>query len=94
MKVKTDWKALYKQAQAAGYQAVKGLQVAPMIVQQHANLLDDRSPVTQQWVVEGGPCGFAWISIRPGNCAFANWLKKNQLGKTDSYAGGVKIWVS
>jgi hypothetical protein len=46
------------------------------------------------YVVPGGVCGFAWISVRPGNSKFANWLKKNELGRRDSYEGGVKVWVS
>jgi len=38
-------------------------------------------------------CGFAWIVVRPGNCAFAKWLKKNK-GADKHYNGGVSIWVS
>ena len=40
-----------------------------------------------------GPCGFAWISVRPGNSPLANFLKKSGKGGRDSYAGGVSVWV-
>lgn len=36
-------------------------------------------------------CGFAWVNIKPGNCQIANYLKKNELGRT-SYSGGVDVW--
>lgn len=37
-------------------------------------------------------CGFAWISIHPGNCQFANWLKKNGHAH-NGYRGGVEASV-
>lgn len=36
-------------------------------------------------------CGFAWVEIHPGNCPFANWLKKNNHGRK-GYPSGVHIW--
>lgn len=39
-------------------------------------------------------CGFAWVNVKPGNSAFANWLKKNNHARVDSYYGGVCIWIS
>ena len=38
-------------------------------------------------------CGFGWVNVRPGNCAFANWLKKAGLARK-AYYGGVDIWIS
>lgn len=38
-------------------------------------------------------CGWAWIRINPGNCKFANWLKKVERGSA-SASGGVLIYVS
>src|SRR5262245_43968523 len=43
-------------------------------------------------VVEDGVCGFAWITIRPGNCPFANYLKKTGAAHK-AYGGGVQVWV-
>jgi len=79
------FKELWKQACKAGYAA------ALTANQQIITAMDE---MTGQ-VFEPFPiCGFAWITIRPGNCAFANWLKKNNYGKTNSYSGGVQIWIS
>jgi len=84
----------YHAAMAEGCKAAVAKVPTPMVVQQHENVFDDNSAVTKQWHVPSGVCGFAWVTVRPGNCAFANWLKKNGYGRTDSYAGGVCIWVS
>lgn len=48
----------------------------------------------QEWHVPDGVCGFAWVIIRPGNSAFANFLKKQKIAQPDSYYGGVNIWIS
>lgn len=87
-----EFKALYEKADAAGMEAVSKLNVVPMVVCQHANSMDDRSPVVQSWFVPDGVCGFAWVVVRPGNSPFANWLKKNGLGRK-GYGGGVHMWV-
>jgi hypothetical protein len=36
-------------------------------------------------------CGFAWVNIKPGNCAIANYLKKKGEARK-SYHGGVDVW--
>lgn len=74
---------LIRKAEAAGADAMEDLiaskKVKPMVVQEHANPMDDSSPVTSQWVVDGGPCGFASIRVMCKNGAsrkFINQLKK------------------
>ncbi len=47
----------------------------------------------QHWTVPDGVCGFAWVKVRPGNCSFAHWLKKNEHAKS-GYGGGVHIYIS
>lgn len=43
-------------------------------------------------IVNDGPCGFAWITLRPGNCALALFARKR--GVMDkAYGGGVSRWV-
>lgn len=75
---------LYSLAHAYGMQAVESAQVQAMTVV---------DPSTgQSWHVADGPCGFAWINIKPGNSKFANWLKKTDRGRK-AYEGGVNIWV-
>lgn len=40
-----------------------------------------------------GWCGFAWVNIKPANSAFANYLRKKGYGRTDSYYGGLTVWI-
>lgn len=74
---KSDWDELYDKAHKAGVEAAEKCIPTPMIVQQHAVPLDDNSPVVKQWHVPQGVCGFAWITVMPGNCSFALYLKKH-----------------
>jgi len=83
---------LHAKADAAGRAAVDALQVVPMVVQEHANMANDNSPVAKSYYVPDGVCGFASIIITPGNCPFANWAKKH-LNAGKHYHGGVSIWV-
>jgi hypothetical protein len=83
---------LFKEADEAGNKAVEKLQVIPMTVNQHENPLDDNSNVVKSYYVSEGVCGFASVVIRPGNCSFANFIKKNY-GAHKSYYGGVALPV-
>ena len=69
-----DFESIHAEAVKAGRQAAEAAIPTPMVVQERAGLGDD-APVTQEWFVSEGPCGFAWVSIA-GNTAFARWLKK------------------
>lgn len=84
--------AVAKAAQAAE-DAAKATVPTPMIVQQHASPLDDRSPVIKEWRVDGGPCGYATIYVRPATCSFARWAVKSGLGRVSRYHGGVALSV-
>ena len=85
---------LYIKAELAGIEAANKAVPVPMIVEQRANPLDDKSPIIARYApVMDGVCGFAWVEIHPGNSAFANYLKKT--GKAGKhYRGGVAIWIS
>jgi hypothetical protein len=72
--------------------AAKACIPTPMVVQAHANMADDASPVVQQWVIPQGVCGFAWVNIKPGNCGFAKWMVSQKLA-SKAYEGGVSHWV-
>lgn len=107
-KKKSSWALdLIKKAEAAGDEALQELidskKVAPMVVRQHEKPMDDNSPVTDQWVVPGGPCGFASIRVMCKNGPsrkFINQLKKAGLAgdrnsfkewsKSDYYGGYMK----
>jgi len=76
---------VYQLARITGLQSGEYFEPTPMIV------VDD---IGQEYIIEEGLCGFAWINIKPGNSQFANWLKANDHATKDSYYGGVTVWVS
>lgn len=93
MKNDAQFEAIWNEAVQAGMNAGRGTTPNPMIVQQHKNMLDDNSPVVQEWFVGEGACGFAWIVVRPGNSSFAKWAKKTK-GAKAHYGGGMLVkWV-
>jgi len=85
--VKLDYQKVFNEAHAAGLAAGNASKPVPMVVQGHANPLDDSSPVVQSWVVNEGCCGFANAVIKPGNSGFAKWLKANKMGYKNYYGG-------
>lgn len=85
------FEALYRKAQKAGWDAWQEKTPVPMVVEEHANILDDNSPVVYREVVGGGVCGYACVSVKPGNSSFGRWLVKQGYGGTDSYYGGVTV---
>lgn len=99
---------IHQEAHKAGLKAMEeAAKPVPMVVQQHENMADDNSPVVQEWVVPGGPCGFAWVNVKwKGNGRkFINQLKRKKMAtadinsfagevyKKDSYYGGYTYWV-
>lgn len=85
------WEKIHDEAHRAGMVAAEACKPVPMVVQQHANMLDDSSPAVQTWVVPDGVCGFAWVVIRPANCSFALWLKKREGDRVyKCYTGGLQ----
>ena len=85
--------SLYDKARKAGLAAANACVPTPMVVGQAKGLFSNEIVPGTEEVVMDGPCGFAWINVKPGNSKFANWLKKNELARRDSYYGGVTIWV-
>lgn len=88
-----SFEAIYNEAHKAGNDAAMTKVPTPMVVAEHANPLDDNSPVRQAWLVNDGVCGFASVIVRPGTCAFARWLTKEK-GARKSYYGGTELWIS
>lgn len=72
------FEAAYAKAYAAGMAAGEAATPHPMVVQQHANMMNDRSPVVKEWYVSEGACGFAWVNVYPRNSSFAIWLRKHK----------------
>jgi hypothetical protein len=86
-----EFNDLFLRAQAAGMKALQEAEPVPMVVGD-ADLNGQFIPGGRKYFVEGGVCGFAWVHVSPGNCAFANWLKKAGVARK-SYYGGVDIRV-
>lgn len=85
---------LYNRADAAGRAAVSGFTPVPMVVGTAIGFSNQIDPSKPTYFEADGVCGFAWVNVKPGNSAFANWLKKSSKARPDSYYGGVTIWVS
>jgi len=100
------FESLLKKAHEAGQAAAEACTPRPMVVQQHANQLDDNSEVVKEWYVPTGVCGFAWVNfkVKSGNSRkFLSFLKKKGLAgdinshaewHKDSYYGGYTKWIS
>lgn len=90
--MKQEFDRIHEEAHKAGLKALAECVPEPMIVCQHANMIDDSSPVVRRDYVADGLCGFAWINVRPGTCSFAKYLKTYRQGYKDYY-GGISIHV-
>jgi hypothetical protein len=87
--------ALFAAAGRAGAAAVAKINPTPVQVVQTADPFDPTSPVVKRFApMTGGVCGFAWVTIRPGNSRLARFAKKHYGARTDHYAGGVRINIS
>jgi len=78
------FRAIYDRAVEAGLAAGESVVPTPMHIVGGG----------QHWEIPEGPCGFAWVNVKPGTSRFARWLKSEGLAQTDSYYGGVTIWIS
>ena len=74
-------------AHTAGMTSVAKLNVVPMIVSENSERCQ------REWFVPDGVCGFAWVVVRPANCAFAKWMKANKNCHT-AYGGGMQYRIS
>jgi hypothetical protein len=87
------FEAVYAAAAAAGRKAGEAASPVPMVVSEADGLSNRPAPGGKSWHVPEGACGFAWVTVSPGNCSFARWLAKQKLARK-GYYGGMEIWVS
>jgi len=87
-----DNQTIYAQANDKGNAAVQMTTVAPMVVQQRENPLNDDSSLVREYFVADGVCGFASVTVKPANCKFAKYLVANGLGRK-SFSGGVSMSI-
>ena len=92
---KADFAKWFNEAHAAGMAAGEALVPKPMVVGSPSTPfgsdVDHNKPT---YYVPSGVCGFAWVNVKPGTSSFAKWLVKFGKGRSDSYYGGVSVWVS
>ena len=87
-------RVLYSKASEAGLAAGEAALPTPMVVVQRENPWDDTSPIAKRYApIMDGACGFAYVVVRPGNSAFARWLKANKRAYA-GYYGGTEMGVS
>ena len=76
---------LWADANAAGREAAEACTPTPMTIARvdpiTGRVLHVYEPITE------GACGFAYVTVKPGNSAFARWLKKQNLGHKAYYGG-------
>jgi hypothetical protein len=88
-----QWAVLYQQAWDAGMAAGEAARPAPMVVLEHENQLDDQSPVVKVYgPVMDGPCGYAYVKVRPATGSFGKWAARNRGWRT-AYNGGLEMTV-
>ena len=90
---KNNFSNIHNEAHESGMEKAKECKPIPMVVSEHSNPLDDNSPITAQYVVNGGVCGFAYPIVKDSRTAFAKWLLENDLGFYDNYEKGIMVRV-
>jgi len=78
-----NYAKIWAEAWMAGVMAGIACRTHPMTVLQDGKVIE---------VVDDGPCGFAWIKIRPANGKMARWLKTQGKGHK-GYNGGWDVSV-
>lgn len=93
MKGDRTYQKMWNEAQKAAARASVDATPTPMVVEQHANSLDDGSPVVKSWFVPDGVCGFGWVEVKPRTSKFARWLKASNIGRSSDYSKAIHLHV-
>lgn len=95
----TMYERILTEACVAAQSAFDAKVPVPMVVTEHANPLNDSSPVKRGWLVQGGVCGFAWVKMRNARTGLAKFMKDQGrqstfgFARTDEYNGGGIHWT-
>ena len=85
---------IHNDCHAAGIVAGIKAKPTPMMVGEAKSPFSNEIDYEKQtYLLDDGACGYAWITIRPGNSKLANAYKKLGLAKP-AYGGGVSVWVN
>ena len=88
-----EFAALVCKAKLAGIAAGTAAKTSTMVLGQAIGLSNGIDYSKPHYIEPEGPCGFAWIVVRPATSAFARYLRAKQLARP-AYGGGLQIWVS
>jgi hypothetical protein len=89
-----NYSQIHNECHAAGMAAGINCRPMPMLVGEGTSLFSNEIDYNRPtYFVESGACGFAWVTIYPGNSKLANAYKKLGLARK-AYGGGVQVWVS
>lgn len=89
-----NYSEIHNDCHAAGIAAGIKCRPIPMMVGEAKSIFSNEIDYTKQtYLLDEGACGFAWVTIHPGNSKLANAYKKLGLARP-AYGGGVQIWVS
>lgn len=78
-----EFKKLFEELKAVSHQALAECPApTPMIVGHPTHPLGNDVDLSKEhWFVADGVCGFACVVLESGRTGFAQWLKKNELGR-------------
>jgi hypothetical protein len=79
---KHEVETLWNRALAAGIVAYENCRPRPMRLRDGNQVYD----------VDGGACGFAWVTIRPCRGPLVAYLKEKKLGRK-GWEGGLVVWM-
>lgn len=86
---------IHNLAHKAGQYAAEKVVPTPMIVGEAVSLFSNEIDYSKPtYVVDDGPCGFAWVNIKPAYSKFAKYICEKGIGRRNTYEGGVSIWIS
>lgn len=77
---------IWEEAERAGRTAALRHKPRPVMYNDSTGRLRSLAPV--------GPCGLAWINIKPVRDPMAKYLVKAGLARRDSAEGGVTVWIA
>lgn len=73
-----EFEALLAKAHAAGQAALDAAAPTPMTVYETVGLSDTPKPGGRIYNVPEGPCGFAWVRLRPATTSLARYIRKTR----------------
>ena len=89
-----NYSEIHNDCHAAGMAAGIKHRPVPVLVGQGTSLFSTEIDYTKQtFLLDDGACGYAWVTIHPGNSKLAREFTKLGIARK-AYGGGVQIWVS